>query len=263
MVISATDPNVLVLGTSNGLYRSADGGKTWSATGPKGIDATSVAQTGKTIFAGGVAGAGPSPVIRKGGGRVAADGSAWLAISTDGGKTWSRLQPHGLPNVSVQALAVDPTRNTDLYALLNTGALYRSTDGARSFRLVSASLGIVPWALAITQKKHFVGGDMDMGPHVSVNGRRWLLTPYTDARGGHMVMEYAVQPGDLSHVLMTSIGIKASTDSGDSWRSALKSKVMFGPVAWAPSKSNLAYAVGFDGSIWRSDNAGKDWTKVA
>src|SRR5207247_5438832 len=39
MVISATDPNVLVLGTSNGLYRSADGGKTWSATGPKGIDA--------------------------------------------------------------------------------------------------------------------------------------------------------------------------------------------------------------------------------
>jgi hypothetical protein len=37
---------------------------------------------------------------------------------------------------------------------------------------------------------------------------------------------------------------------------------MFGPVAWAPSTSDVAYAVGFDRSVWRSADGAKSWTKV-
>jgi photosystem II stability/assembly factor-like uncharacterized protein len=37
---------------------------------------------------------------------------------------------------------------------------------------------------------------------------------------------------------------------------------MFGPVAWAASKPDLAYAVGFDSSLWRTTDGGSSWTEV-
>ena len=33
LVVSPSDPNVLVLSTNNGIYRSSNGGKTWQVTG--------------------------------------------------------------------------------------------------------------------------------------------------------------------------------------------------------------------------------------
>ena len=77
-----------------------------------------------------------------------------------------------------------------------------------------------------------------------------------------MVMEYAVQPTDSKHVLMSAFGVEGSTDGGKSWHPVLKSNVMFGPVAWASSSPNTAYAVGFDSSVWRTDDGGKTWKKV-
>jgi photosystem II stability/assembly factor-like uncharacterized protein len=263
MVVSPTDSDVLVLGTNKGLYRSGDGGKTWRPTGPKGVNTTSVVQAGKALFVGGVVGTSGAGLIRKNNARAAPDGPAVVATSTDDGKTWRKLHPRGLPNVSVQALAVDPANSAVLYALLNTGALYRSSDGARSFKLVTPKVGIAPWALAVTHDQRFVGGDMDGGSFLSTNAKAWKRTPFTDSSGGRMVMEYAVHPSDTKRVLMTSDGIMMSTDGGKTWHLTLKSDVMFGPVAWAPTKSDVAYAVGFDRSLWRADDAGKTWKKVS
>jgi photosystem II stability/assembly factor-like uncharacterized protein len=265
MAVSPSDPNVLLLATSGGLYRSADGGGSWASTGPKNVNATSLVQSGHTLYAGGVRvkpGVPSAGVIRRATYRVATDGAAVLASSGDDGKTWQVLHPRGLPSISVQALAVDPASSDSLYALLNTGKLYRSTDGAKSFRLVSPRLGINPWAIALTTGGHFVGGDMDGGPSTSANGKSWQPTTFKDSRGTKMVMEYAVQPNDANRVLMTSFGILSSTDGGKTWHPALSSRVMFGPVAYAPSKPTTAYAVGFDGSLWRSDNSGTSWKKV-
>ena len=149
-----------------------------------------------------------------------------------------------------------------MYAVLTNGKLYRSTDGARSFKLVSPKLGIPPWAIAATGSGGFVGGDMDTGAYESANATKWQRTRYADTKGGKMVMEYAVQPTDSTHVLMSAFGVEISTDGGKTWHPALKSSVMFGPVAWAASAPDTAYAVGFDGSVWRTDDAGKTWKKV-
>lgn len=261
MVVSPNDPNAVVLGTSNGLYRSADGAKTWKQVGPQGVNMTSVVVAGAAMFAGGVP--GPNPVIRTKTGRTAPNGPGVLAESTDGGQKWRLLHPAGLPSVTVQALAADPAKSTTLYALLNNGRLYRSTDGARSFALVTTKVGISPWALAVTQGDHFVGGDMDNGGFASTNGKSWQRTAFKDSRGGRMVMEYAVQPDDASVVLMSSVGIERSTDGGKTWQLALNSPVMFGPVAFAPKQTQVAYAIGFDRSFWRSDDGGKTWKKVS
>jgi BNR/Asp-box repeat len=261
MAVSPSDANTVLVGTSNGVYRSTDGAKTWHPVGPRGLNTTSLVAAGDAIYIGGVP--GPNPVVRNGKGRTAPDGPAVLAESTDGGKTFKLLRPTGLANLTVQALAVDPTKSTTLYALLNDGRLYRSTDGARSFQLVSAKVGISPWAIAVTQGSRFVGGDMDSGGFASVNGKTWRRTPFTDSRGGRMVMEYAVDPSNAADVLMSSVGIERSTDGGKTWHLALKSNVMFGPVAWAPQQSKIAYAVGFDRSFWRSDDGGQTWKPVS
>lgn len=264
MVVSPADPNVLVLATSNGLYRSDDSGQTWRPTASQGVIMTSLARIGGSIFAAGVGGpTSVRPWVRTGSRRVAPDGPAVLEASTDDGQTWRELHPRGLPNVSVQALAVDPAKGGALYALLNTGGLYRSTDGARSFQLVSAKLSVRPWDFTITPNHHFIAGDMDSGSYLSNNGKAWRHTPFTDAQGGSMVMEYAMQRTDSTRVLMTSRGVEISIDGGQTWRPAIKSDVMFGPVAWAPSKPDTAYVVGFDRSVWRTDDSGKSWKNVS
>jgi photosystem II stability/assembly factor-like uncharacterized protein len=261
MVVPRSDPNVVLLATSDGVLRSADGAKTWRPVGPRGVNVTSLVQAGGRIYLGGVP--GPNPVIRKGPGRTAPDGPGVLALSTDGGNRFRLLQPRGLPKTTIQSLAVDPADERTLYALLNDGRLFRSTDGAQSFRLVTRKIGIAPWALAVTKGRRFVGGDMDAGGFASTNGTRWQRTPFTDARGGRMVMEYAVDPSDPAQVLMTSVGIFRSTDGGETWRLVLKSNVMFGPVAWAAPASGVAYAVGFDRSFWRTDDGGVSWRRVS
>jgi photosystem II stability/assembly factor-like uncharacterized protein len=262
MSVSPSDENALVLATSGGLYLSGDGGKTWQPTGPKGLNATSLVQFGDALYAGGVhVGAVASPVVKTGATRSAGNGPAVLLVSADHGKTWKQIHPSGLPNVTVQALTTDPDAKS-LYALLNNGKLYLSTDGAKSFKLVSAKIGAPPWALALTQGNKFLAGDMDTGAYQSANGQAWQRVPFKDSRGGKMVMEYAVRPGDSSQVLMSAFGLEMSTDRGKTWHVALKSDVMFGPVAWAPGSSDVAYGVGFDASVWRTDDGGKTWKKV-
>ena len=260
MAAAPSDLQTLVLATGDGVYRSTDGGTVWRPSGLAGVDVTSVVAGAKALFAGGVpATPAASPIAQNGAGRSAPDGPTVLAESTDGGVTWQRLHPSGLPNMAVQSLAVPPGDPNELYALLNDGALYRSTDEARSFTLVASKIGFPSWAIAIARGE-FLGGDMDTGTHVSVNGKAWHSSPFTDTSGGHMVMEYAAQPGDPSRVLMTSYGVELSTDGGKVWQPALRSTVMFGPVTWAGPK--VAYAVGFDRSLWRTDDAGAHWSRV-
>ncbi len=107
-------------------------------------------------------------------------------------------------------------------------------------------VGGTPWALAITQPGHLVAGDMTTGNFVSADATHWLDTGFTDPQKSKMVMEYAVDPTDPTHVLMSSYGVVSSTDGGKTWGSSLDSKVMFGPVAWAATTPTVAYAVGFD-----------------
>jgi photosystem II stability/assembly factor-like uncharacterized protein len=263
--VSPSDPNAVVVGSASGLFLSQDGGKSWSPVGPKAFNATSVVQVGKDLVgAGGKLGATTPAIIRTSVGRSAPVGPALFASSSDGGKTWAVIHPSGLPNTSVQSLATGLGSNAStIYAVLTNGKLYSSSDGAKTFKLVAAKLGIPPWAIAVTDGGGFVGGDMDTGAYESSNATAWTKTKYKDSKGSVMVMEYAVQPTDSKHVLMSAFGVEGSTDAGKSWHPVLKSTVMFGPVAWAPTSPNTAYAVGFDSSVWRTDDAGKTWKKVS
>jgi hypothetical protein len=262
--LAAPAPNVLLLGTSKGVYRSSDAGKSWTAAGLSGVDTTSLVQAGSAIFAGGArVSANAKPVLVTHGNYSVTPGPAVLAVSTNAGASWQVLHPLGLPNAGLQALAVDPSDAQAIDVVLRTGAIYRTTDSAHTFQRVSLKAGGPPWALAITQNNNLVAGDMTTGAYLGMSAQQWQHTSFADTQGSHMVMEYAVQPTNLSRILMTSYGIELSNDSGKHWHVVLKSKVMFGPVAWAPKTPAVAYAVGWDRSVWRSADGGKTWKHIA
>jgi photosystem II stability/assembly factor-like uncharacterized protein len=235
LLVSARDPNTLLLGTHQGVYRSTDGGHTWRAAGLTGEDAMNLVREGGTIFMG---------------------GHDVFAESTDGGKTWRAMRPAGLPSLDVHGLAVDPRDHKTLYAQIAMTGLYRSTDGARSFRLVSSDVNGAMMSVAVTPVGRFVVGDMSRGIFTSTTGKHWLHT----ANG--MVMGLAADPHNAKRIVATGRGIAISNDSGRSWAAALPSNVMFGPVAWSPQNASLVYAVGYDRSLWRSSDAGTNWKRV-
>ena len=75
-------------------------------------------------------------------------------------------------------------------------------------------------------------------------------------------MGIAVNPSDPKRILATGAGIALSTDGGRTWRSVVDQPNGAGPVAWSASNPKLAYVVGFDRTLWRSNDAGATWTKV-
>ena len=56
---------------------------------------------------------------------------------------------------------------------------------------------------------------------------------------------------------------QAFLESLPGMRAALRDRRgILGPVAYAPTAKDTAYAVGFDGSIWKSTDGGQSWSPV-
>lgn len=238
LLVAPNDPERLLLGTHQGLYRSTDGGRSWAYEGLSGQDAMNLARpSARTLWAA---------------------GHNVLAKSVDGGATWSDVRPSGLPHLDVHGFAVHPRQPETLYAALANVGLFRSTDGGRSFELLSEEVGGAVMALAVQPDGTILAGDMQQGLLVSGDaGRSWRQA---FAVG---VMGIALNPAQPDHVLATGDGIYLSDNGGRSWERVLQLSEGAGPVAWAASAPDVAFAVGFDRTLYRSGDGGRSWQPVA
>ena len=237
ILVSRADPRRLLLGTHAGLYVSRDGGRRWRKGPLGGKDAMNL--------------------VRAQGGVIWAAGHNVLFESADGGRTWREASPSGLPGLDLHGFAADPRERDTLYAAVAGEALYRSRDGGRTFSRVTKEVGANVFGLAVLPTGRILAADPGRGILLSDDGgRRWrvVLRP--------PVIGLAVNPARPRTILATGGGIFLSRDAGRRWRRVLAPQKGAGPVAWAPSDPEVAYVVGFDRTLYRTDDAGASWRRV-
>ena len=130
--------------TERGVYRTTDGGKTWTRVLYKdentgAIDLAYDPDNSRTVYASLWNARRPpystyAPITGPGGG---------LYKSTEGGATWQEIAGHGLPTGRLGRMGVDVVAGQHgkrVYALIDAGSasgLYRSDDGGEGWNLVS------------------------------------------------------------------------------------------------------------------------------
>jgi photosystem II stability/assembly factor-like uncharacterized protein len=236
LLVDASDPDRVLLGTHVGVYETMDGGRRWTFAGLEGEDAMNLVRT--------------------------TDGTLWLAghsvlkKSLDGGAVWEDVRPNGLPGLDVHGLAVDPADDQVVYAAIAGEGLYRSDDSGASFEQVSEGVGPAVYGLAVTPDGRVLAAEQ-RGVFASDDGGTTWKTLF-EAN----VVGLAIQPGDGRTILTTGPGIYRSTDAGATWRKVQDISEGSWPVAWAPSDPERAYVVGFDRKLYSSDDAGATWRSV-
>ncbi len=247
IALAPSNPNVLYVGTGeadirasnaagDGMYRSDDAGRTWRHVGlpdsrrigrilvdPRDPDRALVAALGHAY--------GPNE-------------ERGVFLTTDGGKTWTKTLYRD-PNTGAVDLAFSPSAPDTVFAALwgtrrppwnvyppssSYGAVYRSADGGRSWKMV--------------------GGGLPGGPGV---GRIGIAVAPSDPERVYAQVDAIDDAGKG--------GIYRSDDGGRTWRlTDDEDRVWhrgwyFGSVTVDPKNPDVVYAM--NTSVYRSEDAGK------
>ena len=273
-----TNPNTMYLVTgdgeagdavSTGVYKSIDGGTTWSPTGLTFTMSTRrllskilINPTNGSIIVGGSAGiyrsldAGATwtqtstksvrdlefqpnnPTIVYAGGY----GTTGFCRSTDGGATWVTMASIPTTGVMRVAVAVTPLDPMYVYCLVGNSTdyglkgVYLSTDGGLTFTLKASTPNILGWNAA--------GND--------AGGQAWYD------------LCIAVDPSVKTTIYTGGVNIWKSTTSGATWSCVAHWSGSGAPYVHADNH-DLMFAgttlwVGNDGGVFSSTNGGSTWT---
>jgi hypothetical protein len=212
-----------------------------------------------------------------------------VGVSTDGGRSWTAAGT-GMPQTATTHVLLDPASpkgQRTLYACGFGRGVFKSTDGGRTWAAKNAGIaGTQPFAWRITRagdgtlylvvarrsERGEIGDEKDGALYRSSDGAehwtRILLPPGTNGPNG-----LAVDPGDPRRLYLaawgratpggdTGGGIFVSGDAGATWRSVLVSYQHSYDVTVDPRDPAVLYACGFDQSAFRSDDRGETWTRI-
>jgi photosystem II stability/assembly factor-like uncharacterized protein len=266
--ISAQDPDTVYTAGygGSGVYRSGDGGSTWSNVSGnvrnRSITTLAVSPwTDALVFATGPKGS-PTWVTSTGGGTwrqigrlqqttaiafaddvdglvLTGDELGAVHMSKDRGATWSDLAFESGTGGAIRSIVVSPRFSSDhtFFVATNSAGVYRTTDGGSSFTRVSDGLSD-PKTISLA-----------ISPSFATDKTLWVST-YTD-------------------------GAYVSSDRGDTWskrgdgvttneQADLLHRSQFGVIRVAASKGSsdsTLFLAGFDG-LFRSRDGGRHWHEV-
>ena len=241
-----TLPGVVYAGTSSGLFKSIDGGATWSATGTGlsyqpladvAIDPTATS----TLYA--------------------ATSSGQLFKSVDGGASW--ILVHSMTFTAHRAVAVDPLNPSTVHALANSlfgpSDLMTSLDGGLNWPTQSSTGISSPTALVldpVTPSTLYVTGSNGIAKSIN-GGSTW--TPVNDGLSNLNVLGLAIDPTAPATLLVsTNSGVFKSTNGGTSWNPT--SAPLGGwDLVMDPSSPSTLYLGTLSGGVYKTIDGGDTW----
>jgi len=287
--VSASNPDVVYVGTGEyairgnvshgeGVYKTVDGGKTWSFLGLKATRQISRVRVHPT---------NPDVVW------VAAQGAFWgpnkergVYKTTDGGKSWRQVL---FRNDSTGAcdLVIDPTNPNVLYAAFwqsyrnayalssggAGGALYKSTDGGEHWTELTRNAGLPPGPLGniglavspANPRRLWASIEADSGGIFRSDdaGATWRRVN-EDRKLRQRAWYYSrifADPKDTNTVYALNVGFYRSVDGGRTFKQPIAVPHGDNHDLWIAPNDPARMIEGNDGGATVSMTAGKTWTE--
>jgi photosystem II stability/assembly factor-like uncharacterized protein len=285
VTLSPVNPDIVWVGTGenhnqrsvsygDGVYKSEDGGNTWTNMGLKNSE-----HIAKII----IHPNNPNIVY------VAAYGPLWSAggergvyKTTDGGKTWKQVLNIS-ENTGVSDLAIDPTNPDVLYAcahqrrrhvftLIDGGpesAVYKTTNGGETWDkltngLPSGDIGRIAIAVSPVNPLYVylqIEAEGDKGGvfrSTNAGGSFNKMSGYYTS--GNYFQEIFCDPVEINRIYAVDVYMQVSDDGGKTWKPlGERFKHVDNHALWINPKNNKHYLAGCDGGIYESFDKGKTW----
>jgi len=252
LVADPANPDILYAGSHTGVFRSADGGSTWTAASgglPAGADVTAlVAPAPGTLYA----------ALTRGG---------KVFRSTDGGAHWQRMS-RGIASASLTAFAAGPNPAV-LYVAANagtsgTGSLFRTADGGTHWQRGDSGLPADLQALVVNPRSlALFAGSRIAGVFRSGDG---ATTWKTASRGLRAVAADSVIADPKRPAILFAgtpdFGLIKTADGGASWQGTGVSQGAREPLAIDPRRPATVYASSRDTRLLRSRDGGRSWQRI-
>jgi len=210
-------------GTEQGLYKTVNGGTTWTLTSLAGKDVRAVKIDPQGNLYAGTWGFG-------------------VLKSTDNGSSWTTLNT-GILNTAIHALAIDGSGN--IYAGSFGGGIIKSINGGNDWTDLNAGFPYI-WALTVAPNGNIYAGTYGAGVLKSANNG----TTWTNTNVGQAFI-YGVTTDASNNVYAASWanGIFGSSDNGANWLNLGLSGLGAGAVFSTPT-SSIVWAGTENGTLY-------------
>jgi photosystem II stability/assembly factor-like uncharacterized protein len=272
-----SDPRIAYAGSSGSVYRSRDGGLTWTAVcgGPDGWGPPGVRAGFPIDFQ--VDPADPNRLFANnyGGGNF---------LSTDGGKTWS-VASKGYTGAQVRDVAVDPTNAARVFAAARSGLFVSADAGENWAGLNDLPTSFLEWyavSVAPSDARHVLAAsNWDGRIRRSLDGAHTLQAVSEPLGEGMSYRAFAWAPSDRQRVYagtsayfsagtfddrMAAAGIYSSADGGTTWTEANDNTSRSANIidlAVDPTGADTVYAATGNKGLLKTTNGGQSWSVLS